>query len=427
VSRVLVTGANGFIGAHVLAALKWAGCETIGAVRPGSKLLAHPGMSTVAIDMDDANASAWVAALEGVDCVVNTAGAFADGVGQSTRVHDRGVEVLIRACEKAGVRRFIHFSALGVDDRLTSFARTKRAGDQTLMASSLDWIILRPSIVLGGPPAGGSALIRGLAALPYVPVEEAQGPIDAVMLEDVIDTVVVLSTTQTPGHRVLDLAGPERLALQDIIARYRTWLGWRPARRFKAPDWLMGLGYALGDIAGALGWRTPVRTAGRIELKRGAAGDAGLWTATAGIKPSTLEKAFARRPSTLQDRRSAQFYFLKPVIFAITAAFWIGTGIISLTIGYDIGVALLREGGMGALSGPSVIAGGWADILIGLGVLFRPSARLALWAAIAISVFYALAGTLILPRLWEDPIGPMLKIWPILILNVVALFMVRER
>jgi dihydroflavonol-4-reductase len=74
VRRVLVTGANGFIGAHLLSALNGAGCETIGAVRPGSKLLAPPGASTVTIDMDDVNASAWAATLEGVDCVVNTAG-----------------------------------------------------------------------------------------------------------------------------------------------------------------------------------------------------------------------------------------------------------------------------------------------------------------------------------------------------------------
>jgi uncharacterized protein YbjT (DUF2867 family) len=426
-TRVLVTGVNGFIGAHVLAALDAAGCETIGIVRPGSEFVVRPGARSASLDMNAVNASAWREELEGVDCVVNTAGAFADGIGQSTRVHDLGLEVLIRACEKAGVRRFIHFSALGVDDQLTPFARTKRAGDQTLMASSLDWIILRPSIVLGGPPAGGSALIRGLAALPHLPLDDTQGPIDAVMLDDVIETVVILVTTPTPGHRVLELAGPERLSFEDIVARHRTWLGWRPARRFKTPDWVMDLSFVLGDIAGALGWRTPIRSAGRKELKRGATGDAGLWTATTGIKPRTLESALAQRPSTLQDRRFAQFYCLKPVVFAITAAFWIGTGIISLTIGYDIGVALLREGGMGALSGPSVIAGGWADILIGLGVLFRPTARLALWAAIAISIFYAIAGTLILPRLWEDPIGPMLKIWPILVLNVVALFMVRER
>jgi uncharacterized protein YbjT (DUF2867 family) len=425
--RVLVTGANGFIGRHVLAALNAAGCETIGVVRRRSDPLGASATRIVSIDMDGVDAAAWADALSGVECVVNTAGAFADGVGQSTRVHDRGAEVLFRACEKAGVRRVIHFSALGVDDARTAFAQTKRTGDQVLMASHLDWIILRPSIVLGGPPAGGGALMRGLAALPWMAADHAYGPIDAVMLDDVIDTVIALATKPTPGHRVLQLAGPERLRLNEIVARYRAWLGWPPARQIKPPDWLMRLGFMLGDVAGALGWRTPVRSTGRLELERGATGDPGLWTATTAIKPSALGDALARRPSALQDRRSAQFYFLKPVVFAVTAAFWIGTGIVSLTIGYDIGVALLQEGGMAGLSGPGVIAGGLADIIIGLGVLYRPTARLALWGAIAISIFYAVAGTLILPRLWEDPIGPMLKIWPIIVLNIVGLFLVRDR
>jgi uncharacterized protein YbjT (DUF2867 family) len=173
--RILVTGANGLIGAHVLAALSAAGCEAIGVVRPGSNVAAAPPTRTVSIDMNDVDATAWREVLSGVDCVVNTAGAFADGVGQSTRVHDRGAQVLFRACEKAGVRRVIHFSALGVDDERTTFARTKRAGDQSLMASSLDWIILRPFHRDWRTAFGRGALIRGLAALPLMPMDEGAG------------------------------------------------------------------------------------------------------------------------------------------------------------------------------------------------------------------------------------------------------------
>jgi hypothetical protein len=50
-----------------------------------------------------------------------------------------------------------------------------------------------------------------------------------------------------------------------------------------------------------------------------------------------------------------------------------------------------------------------------------------LFAALAISVFYMIAGTLVLPALWLDPIGPMLKIWPIMALNLVALVLVEDR
>jgi len=424
--RVLVAGASGFIGRHLAHALQNAGHEVVALVRREDASVKLLAARVERCDLESATVTSLIPRLEGVECVVNLAGVFADGAGQSTRVNESGAEALFEACEKARVRRVIHFSALGADDQRTPFARTKFAGERALMARDVDWIILRPSIVLGPSSSGTGGLIRGLAAQPLLPMEEA-GHIDAVRLDDVVETVLRLVDAQTPGHRVLDLVGPERLTFAEIVARYREWLGWPRARLVRAPRWAMGLAYFFGDIAGALGWRSPIRSSARTELSRGAIGDGALWNATTGVKARSLNEMLADAPATLEDRRFAQFYFLKPVIFAITGSFWIGTGIISLTIGYDIGVALLREGGMGALSGPSVIAGGWADILIGLGVIFRPTARLALWGAILISLFYAVAGTIVLPRLWEDPIGPMLKIWPIVVLNFVALFMVRDR
>ncbi|HET7608557.1 MAG TPA: DoxX-like family protein, partial [Gammaproteobacteria bacterium] len=61
------------------------------------------------------------------------------------------------------------------------------------------------------------------------------------------------------------------------------------------------------------------------------------------------------------------------------------------------------------------------------GIAFRRTARGALWAAIGLSIFYMIAGTLVLPALWLDPVGPMLKIWPIIALNLVALAVVEDR
>jgi hypothetical protein len=87
----------------------------------------------------------------------------------------------------------------------------------------------------------------------------------------------------------------------------------------------------------------------------------------------------------------------------------------------------MEEGGAGVLAGPSVVAGALADIIIGIGIALRPFARAALYAALALSLFYAVAGTILVPRLWADPLGPMLKIWPVIALNLVALAILDER
>ena len=87
----------------------------------------------------------------------------------------------------------------------------------------------------------------------------------------------------------------------------------------------------------------------------------------------------------------------------------------------------MPEGGAGALSGPSVIAGGLADLLIGIGIAVRRFTRPALYAALAISLFYVVAGSILLPRLRLEPLGPLTKIWPILILNLTALAILKDR
>ncbi len=73
----------------------------------------------------------------------------------------------------------------------------------------------------------------------------------------------------------------------------------------------------------------------------------------------------------------------------------------------------MSEGGVGSLSPFAVIAGSLVDLAIGIGIAIRRSAQVSLYAALAISVFYVIAGTIILPRLWIDPLGPMVKIVPI--------------
>ncbi len=119
--------------------------------------------------------------------------------------------------------------------------------------------------------------------------------------------------------------------------------------------------------------------------------------------------------------------FSKAVLLVVLSLFWIATGLISIGPGYEAGVALMREGGAGSLSAPSVIAGGLADIAIGLAIAFRRTCRLGLYAALAITIFYLIAGTALLPRLWIEPLGPLLKAIPIFVLHLVALAIIEDR
>lgn len=421
--RVLVIGATGLIGGAVATRLESMGHEVL-------RLSRSTGPHGKGLDMAEAtSAEAWVPFLGSVEAVINCAGVLQDSPREDTRkVHTEAATALFGACERLGIRRVIHFSAIGVDRAQPSaFSATKLAGDAVLMASSLDWVILRPSVVLGRQVFGASALMRGLAALPVYPTLPGTGPLQVVRLEDVVETVALMLAPGSPSRIVLELCGPEALGMEEIVARYRSWLGWAPARRIAMPAWAAALLYRLGDAAAALGWRPPVRSTARLEMTRGAVGDASRWQEVTGIRPMPLAAALAAEPAGVQEKWFAGLYMLKPVIFVVLAAFWLATAIISVTIGYAPGVRLMEVAGAGVLSGPAVVAGALADLVIGSLIAFRRATWWGLWGALALSTFYIVAGTILRPDLWAEPLGPFLKIFPIIVLHLVALAVLEER
>src|SRR5690606_4029208 len=179
--RILLTGATGLIGSAILGCLHAEGHEVVAVTRsrgPAADRL--PASAIVRLDIASADRPEhWLPHLAGVDAVVNCAGVLQDSPRDSTAgVHVRGTAVLFEACESAGVRRVVHLSAVGVDrGALTAFSRSKLAGDEALMARNLDWVILRPSVVVGRPAYGGSAMFRALASLPILPLAPDTGPL----------------------------------------------------------------------------------------------------------------------------------------------------------------------------------------------------------------------------------------------------------
>jgi len=429
--RITVIGATGLIGSAVAARLLTDGHEVVGVARAiGEASLAAPRIDWRRMDLTRVETTDWAGVLGGCDCVVNCAGVLQDGPADDVEaVQDAGPRRLFAACEQAGVARFVQLSAIGVDRQTpTAFSGSKRAAELALMDSALDWVILRPSVVIGRPAYGGSALFRGLASLPLLPVMPQTGPLQVVALDDVVETVARAVRPDFAGRVALDLAGPDRLSMPDVVAAFRRWLGRPKAREIVLPLGLATLLYRLGDFAGRLGWKPPLRSTAGQEIVRGATSEQPeAWARTTGITPRSLPAMLAAEPASVQEKWFADLYVLKPLIFVIFAGFWIATGLVSIGPGYQIGVDLMLEGGAGPLSGPSVIAGGLADLAIGIAIAIRRTSRWGLYAALAISLFYALAGSILLPRLWIEPLGPLLKIWPIIMLNLVALALLRDR
>jgi hypothetical protein len=147
----------------------------------------------------------------------------------------------------------------------------------------------------------------------------------------------------------------------------------------------------------------------------------------AGRELKTLRETLAGNPAGVQDLWFARLYLTKPVIFAALSLFWLASGLIAL-IRFDQSTAHLIDAvGSRPLAVASTLVTSLADIALGAGVLVRRFAAPALVGMVAVSLAYLGAATVLAPGLWADPLGPLVKVVPSIVLALVALAILDER
>lgn len=411
--RILIVGASGFIGSHIAARLLADGYEIIGAGRDVRWARGrYPRITWV--EADFRKRVDWN--LSGVDAVINCVGVLQDGGGDSTQAaHVTGARALFDACERAGVRRVIQISAIGADPEAgTAYARTKHEGDGEFMARDLDWIVVKPSLVIARGVYGGTALVRGLAGIPFVtPLIESRGRFRPIHMRDLCDAIVRLLAIDAPTKIVIEAAGPQQATLPEIVTAHRAWLGFGSSRIWIAPKWLADLAFACGDLLGAFGVRTSLKSTARVQMAHDVGGDPQSLVTHLGLAARPYEVALNAEPASVQDRWHARVYFVKPVARLMLAAFWIGTGIVCLASGRAEAMDLARQAGLGRLDAFAADFGGAFDIAIGAAlIVFAKHRKLILALMAVVTIAYMAALTATLPHLWADPLGRLMKLIP---------------
>lgn len=419
--RILVAGASGFIGSHVAAHLQALGHDVLAAARGVTRASRRqPDLNWIACDFRTDRVEDWRARLKGVEAVVNCVGVLQDGLGDDSRaVHVEGAHALFRACEEAGVRRVLHVSAVGVEDAAGSaYSRDKLAGEAALKDRALDWLILRPSLVIARNVYGGTALIRSLCGLPFItPVVGGEQVFRPIAMEDVCAAIAQLVEPDAPSRQSFDLAGPEPVRFDDLVRAYRRWLGFGESRIWSIPRWLARPAFWFGDALGWLGVRTSMRTNSLKQLDFDVEGNPEPWLAATGATPTGFHAWLAAHPSGVQDRWQARLGFTRPLARWVLGLYWLLTGILSLTIAKDHAYQVLTEAGFDAASRPPLLwFGSLFDIAVGLAMVAKWRVRSI--AAIMVLGTFAYIATLswTYPVLWADALGPILKVFPMMAL-----------
>lgn len=431
--RVLVLGAYGLIGLNVAKRLMADGHDVTGLGRSkdkAEKLL--PEVKWLIADIGRTKTpEAWETLLSAHDftAIVNASGALQSSFKDNVEAVQRdAIIALIEACERRGVSKFVQISAPGATpDADTLFYRSKGQADEALKMSSLDWAILRPGLVIAPHAYGGTSLVRMLAAFPMIqPIVMKDAPVQTVAVDDVAQAVCLTLSTSFKGADY-DLIESDDRDLALVVLSIRDWLGFgQPKLMLSLPGWFGALAGRVADIAGWLGWRTALRTSALKVLTSGVKGDSSSYQAATGHKLKSLDETLRHLPSTAQERVYARSMLLFPLALIGLSLFWLVSGLIGFAQ-HDRAVAVISGALPETLSHWFVRLGSIADCVIGLGLLVRPWVRKAAFGSILLSVGYLGASALFTPHLWSDPLGPMVKVFPAILLALMIAALAEDR
>jgi uncharacterized protein YbjT (DUF2867 family) len=409
---ILITGATGFIGSHLVEALAGAGYKVVCAVKSPPR--EDPGrFPFIRVDYTcDFDIDVWKPRLEGVEVVINAVGIIREHGRQTFEaLHDRAPRALFAACAAADVK-VVQISALGADENARSrYHLSKKAADDALLALQNRAVIVQPSLVYG--PGGTSAkLFNLIASLPVIPLPgSGNQQIQPIHVDDLTQAVVALVETDRYLGQRIPLVGPEPLALRRYLSELRRLMGFGPATFLHVPIPLIDITAQFGQRLGkglldVETWQM---------LQRGNTADSGSTRELLGREPRPVSK-FTSRWETEELRVSALLSWLQLVLRMSLAAVWLVAGIVSMGVyPVDESYAMLARVGITGSIAPVALYGAAAlDFAFGLGTLFLQHRRL-LWIAQATLIgVYTITITFFLPEFWLHPFGPLIKNLPIL-------------
>jgi uncharacterized protein YbjT (DUF2867 family) len=255
--KVFVTGATGFVGQEIVRQLHGAGHSIRILARNPNSRGAKAAMSLYGAEVhpgDVLDAASLNGALDGVAAVVHLVGIISEA-GQSTfeRVHTGGTQTIVTAAQQAGVRRFVHMSALGTRPNAVSrYHQTKWAAEEFVRRSGLEFTIFRPSLVYGPQDGFVNLFARIIRLSPVVPLLGSPNARFQPIAVDVVATAFVSALGEPKSVGLtFDLCGPEALRLSEIVDQIESVLH-RKRRKLRLPSWLARYQAAF------LGWVYPI-------------------------------------------------------------------------------------------------------------------------------------------------------------------------
>jgi uncharacterized protein YbjT (DUF2867 family) len=289
--KVFLTGATGFVGRHMLKRLLAEGHGVRASLRPlpGQKARLVQGFHHEGdfqyVSGDLVEGTGLDQGMHGCDAVIHLVGIIVEkGNNTFERVHHLGTRNVVEAAKRAGIKRFVQMSALGVRaDGVASYQMTKWKGEEEVRHSGIPFCILRPSLIFGAGDGFVTQMMETMRSAPlFRPVPGNGEPkFRPIFIDDVTACFVRALTAEDATNQTVELGGADELTLNEVLAEIARCAGVRkPAVHIPLP-----LMFAAAAIMQKLLKSPPVTVDQLRMLREGSACDIGPMKRIFGIDP----------------------------------------------------------------------------------------------------------------------------------------------
>jgi UDP-glucose 4-epimerase len=250
---VLVTGADGFIGRHLVPHLVAQGFKVIAASR---KVSAFQDSNAVGVTVPDLSTPFdWQPLVQQCDAVVHLAGIAHTLVDDDLydRINHRATEAIAHAASRCGKHLVFISSIAGQSGSFSDFelteddspkpcnayGRSKLAAEQSIRATNVSFTILRPVVIYGEGERGNFAIIHKISRLPIpLPFGALTAQRSVLSIQNFNSAVAMVLTDPRARGETFIVSDPKTCTVADLIARYRASLGRSPCLIPISQRWL---------------------------------------------------------------------------------------------------------------------------------------------------------------------------------------------
>ena len=217
-----ILGGGGFIGRYLVRNLTKKNYRCIITTRKAFqkgylKTQATPGAIEL-LDWNPNNFSDLKEAIKNSDVVVNLIGILFENRKQKFyNIHSKIPEAVAKICSESDVKKFIHVSAIGANDKSKSlYQKSKFLGEQKALENFEKTVIIRPSVVCG-PEDNFTNLFSKLSILPIIPVVGKNYKFQPILVSDVVSSILKAIEIKNNESKIYEIGGPKIISFGDMV------------------------------------------------------------------------------------------------------------------------------------------------------------------------------------------------------------------